>query len=279
MGKTTVVEPILLAYMFCFYISQPLRTQLYYAKSCIQHFNETYCDELIKTKNKTDKHDLDFLQKDTSQWAIYDSLARIAPSLVAMLLFTAYFDKVGRKTVMILPIIGGTLSSICLLVNSYFMYWPIEIVLTSSFVEGIFGQYVAIFASIIAYVADITSIEMRTKRTVIVESMTSLGAVVAYPVGGLMLQQYGFLPTFLLQFSMCLFQLVYWMLLKESYPPQINKETPNTSAAVENLPNGGYKDLLVKVFQVPFKKRENNKRKTLFLLFACLACFILSRFS
>jgi len=278
MAKTTVVEPILLAYMFCFYISQPLRTQLYYAKSCIRHFNESYCTILIKAKQKTYKHDLDYLQKETSQWAIYDSLVKITPSLIAMLLFTAYFDKVGRKTVMILPIIGGTLSSISLLINSYFMHWPTESVLIGSFLEGIFGQYVAIFASIIAYAADITSVEMRTKRTVIVESMTSLGAVVAYPVGGLMLQQYGFLPTFLLQFSLCIFQLVYWVFLKESYPPQKVDEQSATNSATESPSSGSYRDLLVEVFRVPFKKRDENKRKTLFQLFACLTCFILSKF-
>uniref|UniRef100_A0A7M5UN05 Major facilitator superfamily (MFS) profile domain-containing protein n=1 Tax=Clytia hemisphaerica TaxID=252671 RepID=A0A7M5UN05_9CNID len=142
------------------------------------------------------------------------------PAIISTLVYTSWSNRIGLKRVMILPMIGGTILTITLILNSYFEEWPLELLLIGSFLDGCFGQFVAIIASIYSYAADVTSIEGRTKRTVILESMMFLGGVVSSAISGILLQKYGFIPTFLLVLAMFAFQMIYWCFLQESYPPR-----------------------------------------------------------
>ena len=270
MRETGIVEPILCAYMFCLLVMIPIQTQLVYLKTCLGHFNSSYCKTIVHSKNEIYKAQQNILQKETSQWDMYLGLVKMIPAIISMLVFTAYFDRVGRKKVMILPIIGGTLSSINLILNSYFTHWPIQILFIGTFLDGIGGQYVAILASVFAYIADTTSIDMRTKRAVILESMVFLGGLVANSISGVILQNYGFTPIFLLLLSVYVFQIVYWIFLKESYPPQ-SKE-PSVSIKTP-------KKLISQIFQVLCKKRKNNQRKTLLLLYAIFLFLVCCKYS
>ena len=269
MIKTTIVEPILWAYMFCIAISTPLQTQLVYLKTCLGHFNSSYCKTIVHSKNETYQAQQNILQKETAEWDMYLDAIKMTPVLISMLVFTAYFDKVGRKKVMILPIIGGTLSSINLILNSYFIHWPIQILFIGTFLDGICGQSASMLASLFAYVGDTTSIEMRTKRAVILESMSFLGGLIGHPTSGVILQSYGFTPTFLLLFSMFIFQIVYWMFLKESYPPQ-SKE-PSVTLKTP-------KKWFSQIFRVLWRKRKDNGRKLLVVLFTIFLLAVLSKF-
>jgi len=270
MRKTTVVEPILCAYMFCLMVMNPLQTQLVYLKTCLGHFNSSYCKIIVHSKNETYKSEQNILQKETSQWDIYLDVVKMVPAVLSMLVFTVYFDKVGRKKVMIFPIIGGTLSSISLLINSYFIHWPVEILFIGTFLDGICGQFVAILASTFAYFGDMTSMEMRVKRAIILESMIYLGGCISNPTSGVILQHYGFFPTFLLLLSVYIFQIIYWIFLKESYPPQSKEQ----SVSPKNP-----KQWISQIFQVLFKKRENNQRKILLLLYATFVILVCCKFS
>ena len=255
MKKTTVVEPILFAYMFCLFSISPLEQQLVFRKTCVQHFNHTYCQLLYTSKNSTYRLDQDFLQKKTSQWDIYSSLVQMIPGIVSTFIFVGWSNRVGRKRAMIAPILGGTALALMLLLNGYFEDWPLEILLIGSFLDGCSGQFIAIIASIYSYTADITTTEGRTKRIVILESMMFLGGVLSAPISGILLQNVGFFPPFALILTMFAFQIVYWFFLEESYPP-------NASAV-------GFK-VIVNSASLMFKKRAGNQRRTILLLYVVL---------
>jgi Major Facilitator Superfamily. len=260
MQQLTLVEPILFGYMFCLYTTMPLEQQLVYQKTCLQTFNSSYCHILYTSKEEMYKEDQNSVQEKASEWQIYFNVVRTAPAIISTLIFTGWFDITGRKRVMIMPMIGGALSTIIMIINSHFINWSVAFMMIGTFLEGLFGQFAAILASVFAYLADVTTVEARTKRTVLLESMIYLGGVTANCISGVLLQYYGFVPPFVLILAMYVFQIIYWFFLRESYPPK--SDQPKSSLG--HILRG---KLFIRAFTVVFKKREDNRRRIILVSF------------
>ena len=259
MFQVNYVEPVLLGYAFCLFVTVSLEQQLIYRKTCIQHFNSTYCQTLYKSRNPTFKANQDFIQKETSQWIVYISVARAIPSILITLLYTVKFDRVGRKRIMILPIIGGTILVASYIINSHFMEWPVPWMFLGIFLDASFGQYPTLLAAVFAYLADTTSNENRTIRVIILESMLFLGGLISEITNGLLLQNYGFLPPFILMLSVYILVIIYWFFLKESY-------TPDRGEGKRTFFQELKKKLWNDVGSMFFKQKDGRKQKRIFLL-------------
>ena len=266
MKQTTIVEPILFAYMFALFSIVPLQQQLVFRKTCTHYYNHTYCQILYTSKNSTYRLDQDFLQQKTSQWDIYMSLVQMVPGIISTFIFVGWSNRVGRKRAMIAPILGGTVLTLSLLLNGYFLDWPLELLLIGTFLDGCSGQFVAVIASIYSYAADITTAEERTKRTVILESMMFLSGVISAPINSILLQKVGFFPPFALILAMFAFQIVYWFFLKESF-----KDRSVTSPV-------GFK-VIANSARLMFKKRIGNQRRTILLLYIVLMLILTGTYS
>ena len=269
MFQVNLVEPLLLGFAFCLYATVSLEQQLIYRKTCVQQFNSTYCEILYKTKNETFKGDQDFVQKKTSQWVIYNSIVRAVPSIVTTLMLTVKFDRIGRKRIMILPIIGGIIVTINYILNAHYMEWPVAWMLIGVFLDASFGQYPALLAAVFAYLADTTSNENRTIRTIILESMLFIGGLISEITSGLLLQYYGFFPPFILVLSVYVCLFVYWFFLKESYPPSENKEQRSFCQELKSK-------LVNEAYRIIFKQPQKFATRRIVVL---LTCFIFSFFS
>ena len=249
-----------------------LSQQLVYRKTCIRQFNASYCQIISKSKNETlYKHDSDLIQEETSQWIMYLSIIRTIPAVISTLVCTAYFDRVGRKRIMIMPIIGATLATISDLANSYFLSSSIVWMFFGAFLDGLFGQFASILASAFAYLADTTSVENRTRRVILLESMVFLGGFVAEIGTGQLLQHYGFLPPFIMVLLVLVLVIVYWFFLRESYPPISEDSKPGFFAIVrDKLFKRGYKIIF---------EQETIRRRKIFLLWAYFFIALFSKFA
>eukprot|EP00111_Clytia_hemisphaerica_P018464 TCONS_00054640-protein len=243
MVESRYVEPVLLGYMFFLYSAMTLSQQLVYRKTCIRQFNTSYCHLISESKNETlYKHDSDLIQKETSQWIMYLSIIRTIPAVISTLVCTAYFDRVGRKRIMIMPIIGATLVTISDLANSYYLSSSIVWMFFGAFLDGLFGQFASILASAFAYLADTISVENRTRRVILLESMVFLGGCIAEIGTGQLLQHYGFLPPFIMVLLVLVMVIIYWFFLRESYPPTDGDSKIGFFAIIrEKLFKRGYK--------------------------------------
>ena len=103
--------------------------------------------------------------------------------------------------------------------NSYYVDLPIVWLFFGSFVDGLFGQFALIIAVSFLYLADTTTPMERTRRTIVLESMNFFGGLISEITSGLLLQNYGFLPPFILMLSVYILAIVYWFFLEESYTP------------------------------------------------------------
>lgn len=260
--QTTIVEPIMFGFMFCLFATYPVEQQLVYKKFCNQKFNSSYCEILYKSKNVSYQTDQNVLQEGTANWEIYFNIARSLPSIVATLLCGLWSDRLGRKTFILLPIIGNSLLMISLITNSHYFNAPIPYMLIGTFISAMFGGFAMILSTLFSYVADVTSTSSRTKRTLILESMVPLGSVLSNLSAGFILQEYGF--TTVLVTILCIYclQIVYWFFIKESCPGGGHKKFAETCSWTSVYS-------IVRIFT---RNRPNRFRMTIWLLVGCFFC-------
>ena len=222
--KSIYVEPLLFGYMFCIYLLNPVEQQLVYQKVCLKHFNESYCEAIHSSDNEIYQNHQKVIQEETAQWEIYFDVARSLPAVFITIIYGAWSDHVGRKAVMILPIVGELASSIVFLICSMQIKYDLQLLFLGIIISGCFGNFACIISVSFSYVADRTDQASRTRRVVILESMIYLGGVFSNFIGGLILQYYGFVTIYVLVTTIYLLLCIYWLFLEESYTPQTLKK-------------------------------------------------------
>ena len=241
-----------------------------YHKLCLKQFNHTYCQTLYSSRDPKYKSSQDSIQEQTAQWGIYIDVVKTLPALVATIFYGAWSDRVGRKTVMILPIIGDSLGAIGYILNAYYFDAAVSFLLIGAFISATFGNFAAILLSTFSYIADVSSEQSRTFRVTILESMIYLGSIVSNLCGGWLLQKAGFVAVYGVVLGFYFLQMIYWYFLKESYVPQ-GVEIQDKFSNLFTRQN------FREAFQVFTVKRRQRFRMTLFILLVCFFVLVLCK--
>lgn len=140
------------------------------------------------------------------------SLVSIPPAMM----LGSWSDRVGRRSVMVLPFMlsllsGGVLLAM-VLVQSLSAYWCL---LAAAFI-GLTGGHVSIFLSSFSFLADITTeySSSRTLRMAIAESMIFVGGMVGFLLGGFLEQEVGLVAAFGAYISchvLAIFYILLWL--------------------------------------------------------------------
>lgn len=223
--RSQYVEPMLFGYMFCIFLTMSVDQQLLYRKLCLKRFNASYCDQLQNSLNKTFLNDQNLIQKQTASWGVYLDIARSSLSILVTIFYGSWSDQVGRKTIMILPIIGDLINVAVYLLSSIFMSLDVVYLLIGLVFSSCFGNVACFLSSVFSYLSDTTNQSERTKRVIILESMIYLGAVVSNLTGQQLLSHAGFTPVYILVAAVYMCQIIYWCFLKESYEPVESNES------------------------------------------------------
>jgi PCFT/HCP family folate transporter-like MFS transporter 1/3 len=251
------VEPVLFLFMFCALIDRTVLQQLAYRKICDVEYNHTTCHNLTDSQQNV-------VQKKTSNWTIYQSIAFTVSSICSSLVFGSWSDSVGRKSIMILPPIGAALMSVNHLLNIHFCQLDVNYLLVGVIVSGLFGGFATVLSAVFSYMSDITDQANRTLRIGMLESMVFLGASVGELVAGILLDNAGFMAAYgvVLAVNVCIVVYIVFV-LQESYHPQ---EDILFSQALVKV-----HEHVVHVWTVLFKPRPENKR--MYLLIVLLGGF------
>lgn len=183
------------------------------------------------------------------------------PALLIMFL-GAWSDRRGRrKPCMLLPIIGEFMTTIGLILCTYyFMEWPMEV---AGVIEAIFpaltGGWMTMFMAIFSYIADITTVEMRTFRIGVVNIFVSLGIPIGTALSGILYKQIGFYGIFSISAMFYLAGFCYGVI----YIREANSRN--------NERNGSCPDFfkishVVETFKIVSRKREGNTQRLIILL-------------
>lgn len=178
------VEPVLLLFMFANFMSMPVLQQLIYNRVCddtagcnVEDKNTTHsrCSE----PGEVEQH----VQTTTSHWLLYINLANGVPSILSALVAGGASDKVGRKVLIVTASAGGIINVIVIIITSIASL-PYYVFLFGAGVAGLFGGFTVINLAVYSYMADISSLEDRTSRFGILESMTFIGGSLSGVISG-----------------------------------------------------------------------------------------------
>ena len=79
------------------------------------------------------------------------------------MIYGSWSDKVGRKPIIVIGMIGSLLDTMCILFTIAFDL-PLSFILFGNFLNGIGGYITGLLLSVMAYVADTTGEEDRSLR-------------------------------------------------------------------------------------------------------------------
>lgn len=216
--KVASIEPVLFILMLNLFLMMPVNQQLVYQKVCLNYYNVSICKALGNAINESAKENV--VQAETAKWNMYFTLSNSLPGIMSTLYFGSLSDKVGRRSILIIAVVGETLCAISTLINSVYMYAPIAYLFFGSLVSGVCGNVPAILMSVFAYIADITTTEERTRRITILDSLIFLAGFISNLIGGIMLQKFGFSSVYSVSVVLYVTVMIYIVFfLQESYHP------------------------------------------------------------
>ncbi|KAL3286786.1 hypothetical protein HHI36_001280 [Cryptolaemus montrouzieri] len=182
--EVVTVEPLLAAYLFAAVICLPALLTLELEKACRANLqqNETVCHAIREGEHKNFSEindEIIVLLSNIHSWQT--PCQNIAP-LILVFFLGSYSDRHQiRKPFMILPLIGELFAIIgCILSVIFMKEWPVEIQgILQTIVPSFFGGSTMLIMAVFSYVADSTTIEMRTMKVAMVQTVLNI----AFPIG------------------------------------------------------------------------------------------------
>nr|CAD7407244.1 unnamed protein product [Timema cristinae] len=260
------VEPILACYVMPSVLAGLATQNLNLEKACQVNLNygEHICSEL------TARHTANYTTEETrvqelvawmTVWKM--ALSSSFPAVIILFLGSWSDRHARRKPCLLIPIIGEFLTSLGLIVCTYFfMELPME---AAGVVEALFpaltGGWATMFVGVFSYVADVTTDEMRTFRMGVVNVFVSLGMPFGIALSGILFQKIGFYGMFSLSSVLYVMGFTYGILsVKETRPPIPRPEGVGFLKDFFDIRH--VKDTL----QVAFKQRKGNRRMRVIMI-------------
>lgn len=128
---------------------------------------------------------------------VYLNMAYLIPSCIMAAFLGSYTDRVGRKTVLLFPMVAGTLRTLLYLVIIQ-LKLNMNFLLLANLIDGLSGGSTTVITCCFAYIADISSAKDRSIRIFLVELGTSVGVGVSQIYTGYMIKSLGYVYPFLL---------------------------------------------------------------------------------
>lgn len=100
---------------------------------------------------------------NTAHFQIAQSLCSTLPSLIMCLIYGSWSDKVGRKPLIVMGMLGALLD-VTFVFITIVLDLPLYMVLVGNFFNGLGGYYTGLILAVMAYIADTTSKEDRALR-------------------------------------------------------------------------------------------------------------------
>ncbi|XP_045611721.2 proton-coupled folate transporter [Procambarus clarkii] len=267
------VEPALMLHSIAFTIDQVYLTNLRIDKICLISFK--YSAEICRNLDAGNHTvEQDEVQRLASDYNVYYHWAEYLPALISLAILGAWGDTRGRRLPLILPFIGGLLTSLAFLANVYWWTLPAPFLILSKVPLGITGGMLGLDMNVCAYMSAISRNRSRTFRL----SSTEWLKYGCYPLGtylALLLYGYGgYLAVFLFQVLLYAAALVYLVVrLKEPS----SKREENGQATTRSVCEVFSPSALKRTFTLIWKPRGSGGRTSLILhtVILLLAIFML----
>ncbi|XP_076673167.1 putative peptidoglycan muropeptide transporter SLC46 isoform X3 [Andrena cerasifolii] len=269
------VEPMIACYVIPCMLASLATQNLSLEKAC--RVNLAYPDEVCTalanrntTGYETEETAIQQLVAGMQTWKM--ALTSGLPTIL-ILFMGAWSDRTGlRKPCMLLPIIGEFLSSVSMLLCTYFFHEvPMEVTgVFEALWPALTGGWFTMFMGVFSYIADITSVESRTLRIGAANVFLSLGVPIGMALSGILYLKLGFYGVFGISTVCYVLSFIYGLVvIKEPPRPHLKQaeksDEKKMSLCAAILDFFAFKHI-EETFRVAFKKGRNNRQKRVMVL-------------
>ncbi|CAG9865178.1 unnamed protein product [Phyllotreta striolata] len=225
--EVITVEPVIGAYMLASQLCVPAIFNLEFEKSCRSNlaFGDAVCEAVLAgdVANITDQNNrVQVVINDVHSWQL--PLQTVVP-IVLILFLGSFSDRHSwRKPFLIMPFVGELISVAgCILSVVFMVDWTLEVQgMFQVIIPSLFGGQPMITMAIFAYIADVSSLEMRTLRIGVVQIVISIIVPLSQSFSAHLFELIGYYGVFLTAGAIYAFGIAYaafW--IKEPHKPRL----------------------------------------------------------
>ncbi|XP_026472113.1 proton-coupled folate transporter-like [Ctenocephalides felis] len=233
-------------------------------------YEKHICDALSSRQTANYTSEEQAVQQLVAGMAGWKTVLQSALPCLLILFLGAWSDRVGRrKPCMLLPIVGELLTSVSLIICTYFFdELPMEVAgVAEALFPGLTGGWFTMFMGIFSYIADVTTEETRTLRIGVVNLFCSLGIPLGMALSGILLKKIGFYGVFSVSAVMYMIAFCYgYFGIEESNKIKVDKDIKEDERMCSSLRNFFDFNHVTDTFRVAFKKTEGNRRTRVIML-------------
>ncbi|XP_044264196.1 uncharacterized protein LOC123011014 isoform X2 [Tribolium madens] len=264
------VEPLIAAYLLASIICGPALYNLEFEKGCRAdlQLNDSICDAILSgeaTNYSEANEKIQILIGDMHSWQI--PLQSVMP-LILVLFLGSYSDRHNlRKPFLLIPVLGEFFAVAgCMLCVVFMKEWPLASQgIAQTVVPSFFGGQTMIVMAVFAYIADVSTVEMRTLRVGVVQIVLNVCTPVGQAVSGILFEKTGYFGVLSIAVGCYLFAILYGIFwIKEPNQPDVISKKSFFVDAFD--PKHA-----IETFNILLKKSKENNRAfvvaVLFILF------------
>ncbi|XP_050538920.1 solute carrier family 46 member 3-like [Daktulosphaira vitifoliae] len=272
--KHCTVEPMLGCYIVSSVLTSLATQNLNLQKACRVNLrlNESICYAL-ENKNTVNfaKEEL-MVQELVADMIIWKTIMQSSIPSILITFVGSWSDRNHkRKPCMLVPIIGEFLTSIGLLVCTYYFYeLPMEVAgLVESIPPAMTGGWMTMFMAVFSYVGDVSSVKMRTLRIGVVNVFCFVGIPVGTALSGVLFKKLGFYGVYTIATVLYILSFTYGLFFIKEKKPEVhiddNKQPAEISCIylVKDFFNVGH---IKEAIRIVFKGGQHNRRLRIILL-------------
>lgn len=264
------VEPMIACFVIPSMLASLATQNLNLEKAC--RVNLAYSDEVctaLANRNTTgyEAEEIAVQQLVAGMQTWKTALTSGLPTIL-ILFMGAWSDRTGlRKPCMLLPIVGEFLSSVSMILCTYFFYEvPMEATgVFEALWPSLMGGWFTMFMGVFSYIAEITSVESRTLRIGAANVFLSLGVPIGMALSGILYLKLGFYGVFGISTMCYVLTFIYGLVVIKEAPRVRLKQTEKMSLCGAIVDFFAFKHIK-ETFRVAFKKGQNNRQKRVMVL-------------
>ena len=269
-AKLITVEPAIFLQSFNWGLQSVISQNLMIAKVCRDFgYNQTICANI---DNHTSEENL--VQAGVTSLNMNLQILSALPSIFLGLFVGAWSDRNGRKPVILGPMLGYIISNLVWLINIYYWDAPAKYLLASG-VYSFFGGFTCLLVGLYSFLADITSVEMRTTRIGLLDLFMFSGVPAGTFVSAYVFQYSGYYGIFITSTVIQIISFLYIAaFIRDTRGPSSPYCYPDSELDSSAQPSTLMKRYisifdwhqLAEVCRATLKRREHNLRRVILLL-------------
>ncbi|KAJ8955901.1 hypothetical protein NQ318_005449 [Aromia moschata] len=267
MALAVTVEVPLLLIFFSFMLTASVYTNLIIYRTCYVTlgYNKSLCALLGNVDtNETEKLEK-LVEPEAATISMVGSTIGSVYTVILCLFIGPWSDRFGRKPVLILNLIGATMSHVGIAIFSYFQNISPWYTIVCSLPFMVTGGAASFITVSLAYITDISNEENRGIRMAIFEAVIGCGFLLGTISSSYLYYATNYVCVFIIAAALCALGLVYTLFIPE---PLQNRETEGQVKGFFQVSN------VVDMVRTTIKKRQNFNRGIILLTITILTLHI-----